>query len=249
MPAASEDEGGAPRNSVADGGDGGRSHRPAVLAVRFVGDTSMAAAEGEKKAPPASGSTLPASSVSYIMRRAIGGEQDAITAESVIAVQRCTGEFLSLIVSEARARAAQEGRASVSYAEILGVLSGLGFKPFVDPLKSHMLQQYGDNTKRPMKRPREPPSAGDAANPAAAIAGGVFDWGAGAASSALQGAAGSAVPATAASSAAVATHPPAPAPAVLPPQPPPQPPQPPLQPPSDPTAKPASAAVAEAPVN
>ena len=98
------------------------------------------------------------------MRQAMGGDQDAITAESVNAVQRCTGEFLSFVVSEARVRAARENRGSVGYADIVGALSVVGFRPFLEPLKTHMLQHYGEGAKRPAKRPRpeEEPSASTA---------------------------------------------------------------------------------------
>lgn len=77
--------------------------------------------EGEEAA-------LPAKSVRHIMQRAMGGDHEALTSDAVDAVQRCTGETISLVVSEARLKAAKEGRTAVGYADIMGVLSGLGFK-------------------------------------------------------------------------------------------------------------------------
>ena len=88
--------------------------------------TDSADAAPPKTPPPSS--LLPASSVKYVMRRAMGGDQDAITDESVEAMQRCTSEFLSFITSEARERAAREGRASVTYGDISGVLNVFGFR-------------------------------------------------------------------------------------------------------------------------
>ena len=90
-------------------------------------------------APPSTSSSapalLPSKSVRHIMKSAMGGDADVITAESVDAVQRCTGEFLSFVTSEARARAVRDGRASVSYADIVGALGTCGFRcaPFRCP--------------------------------------------------------------------------------------------------------------------
>ena len=94
--------------------------------------------DGEKRTPEAdtggstrraeTGPSLPANSVLHIMRHAMGGEQEAITQEAVDAVQRCAGEFISFVVSEARARAPREDRVSISYADIMGVLGTLGFR-------------------------------------------------------------------------------------------------------------------------
>ena len=58
----------------------------------------------------------------------MGGDHEALTSEALAAVQRCTSEMLSLVVSEARVKAAKEGRTTVGYADIMGVLSSLGFK-------------------------------------------------------------------------------------------------------------------------
>ncbi len=89
------------------------------------------------------------------MKRAMGGEQEAITAPSITVVQRCTTEFLSLVVSEARARVAKERRTSVTYSDISTALNTLGFKQFQEPLKAHMALHYGGlASKRPTKRPR-----------------------------------------------------------------------------------------------
>ena len=98
----------------------------------------LAMSDGEKRTPEAdtggstrraeTGPSLPANSVLHIMRHAMGGEQEAITQEAVDAVQRCAGEFISFVVSEARARAPREDRVSISYADIMGVLGTLGFR-------------------------------------------------------------------------------------------------------------------------
>lgn len=92
--------------------------------------------DGENQTPEAdtgtkraeTGPSLPANSVLHIMRHAMGGEQEAITQEAVDAVQRCAGEFISFVVSEARARAPRENQTSISYADIMGVLGTLGFR-------------------------------------------------------------------------------------------------------------------------
>ena len=97
--------------------------------VSFSGERSLAAlsrgahhrrrlamSDGENQTPEAdtgtkraeTGPSLPANSVLHIMRHAMGGEQEAITQEAVDAVQRCAGEFISFVVSEARARATRE---------------------------------------------------------------------------------------------------------------------------------------------
>ena len=86
---------------------------------------------------------LPVTSIRHIMKRAMGGEQDAITDPSVSVVQRCTTEFVSLVVSEARVRVAKEGRTSVTYSDIVTALNALGFKQFQEPLKAHMTLHYG----------------------------------------------------------------------------------------------------------
>ena len=86
---------------------------------------------------------LPVTSIRHIMKRALGGEQDAITDPSVSVVQRCTTEFVSLVVSEARVRVAKEGRTSVTYSDIATALNALGFKQFQEPLKAHMTLHYG----------------------------------------------------------------------------------------------------------
>ena len=77
---------------------------------------------------PAQFSALPAKSVLAIMRQAMGGEQDVITSESVDAITRCTAEFLSFVVSEARESSVHDGSSNISYAHILGTLQSLGFK-------------------------------------------------------------------------------------------------------------------------
>jgi histone H3/H4 len=98
---------------------------------------------------------LPVTSIRHIMKRAMGGEQDAITDETVSVVQRCTTEFVSLVVSEARVRVAKEGRTSVTYSDIATALNALGFKQFQEPLKAHMTLHYGGSAiKRPPKRQR-----------------------------------------------------------------------------------------------
>ena len=86
---------------------------------------------------------LPVTSIRHIMKRAMGGEQDAITDPSISVVQRCTTEFVSLVVSEARVRVAKEGRTSVTYSDIATALNALGFKQFQEPLKAHMTLHYG----------------------------------------------------------------------------------------------------------
>ena len=96
---------------------------------------------------------LPAASIRHIMKRTLGGEQDAISPPSLAAVQRCTTEFLSLIVSEARNRVAKDRRGAVTYADILAALGALGFKQFQEPLKAHMAFHYGQaDLRRPAKR-------------------------------------------------------------------------------------------------
>ena len=62
----------------------------------------------------------------------------ALSEDAVEAVQVCTGEFLSLLVSEARQRVAREGRDAVTEADLLAVLNTLGFRGFTDSLKSHL---------------------------------------------------------------------------------------------------------------
>ena len=98
---------------------------------------------------------LPRTSIRHIMKRTMGGEHEAITAPSVSAVQRCSTEFLSLVVSEARARVAKDRRSIVTYNDIIAALNHLGFKQFQEPLKAHMLTHYGGAAiKRPAKRAR-----------------------------------------------------------------------------------------------
>lgn len=98
---------------------------------------------------------LPSASVRHIMKRTMGGEQDAVTAASVTAVQRCTTEFLNLVVSEARARVAKDRRSTVTYADMIAALATLGFKQLQEPLKAHMTLHYGEAAiKRAAKRVR-----------------------------------------------------------------------------------------------
>ena len=74
------------------------------------------------------GGMLPSKSIRHIMKRSMGGEYEALTADAVAAVQRCSSEMVSMIVSESRVKAVKEGRTTVGYADIMGVLSALGFK-------------------------------------------------------------------------------------------------------------------------
>ena len=90
--------------------------------------TDAADAPPSASADSSSSSDLPAQSIRHIMCRSMGGEQAAITTESVEAVQRCTSEFISFIVSEARSRVTREGRESVSFGDMCGVLGSFGFK-------------------------------------------------------------------------------------------------------------------------
>ena len=77
-------------------------------------------------APP--GAPLPDKSIRYLMKRSIGGDRSVLTDESVAAVQRCTSEYVSFIVSEARAKVWREGKSNITYADIMAVLQSLGFK-------------------------------------------------------------------------------------------------------------------------
>lgn len=112
-----------------------------------------------------SSSELSAKSIRHIMKRSLGGDHDVLTSDAVDAVQCCTSEFLSLITSEARVKALKEGRTTVGYADLMGALNFLGFKPFLEPLKAHMMKHYGEDTRRQaVKRPRteaapQPPPA------------------------------------------------------------------------------------------
>ena len=62
------------------------------------------------------------------MKRAMGAEHGLLSDEAVTAVQRCSGEFLSFIVSEARSRVVKEGGTKVTYADIMATVAALGFK-------------------------------------------------------------------------------------------------------------------------
>ena len=77
---------------------------------------------------PSTSEMLPSKSIRHIMKRSMGGEHEALTADALAAVQRCTSEMVSMIVSESRVKAVKEGRTTVGYADIMGVLSTLGFK-------------------------------------------------------------------------------------------------------------------------
>ena len=105
---------------------------------------------------------LPLASIRHLMRRAMGGEQAALSNEEAIdAVQACTSEFLSFIVSEARVRVQKEGGTAVQYSDIATALTSLGFKQFLEPLKAHMNMHYaGTGLRKPLKRPR-PSNGGD----------------------------------------------------------------------------------------
>ena len=92
--------------------------------------TSATAARG---APASISSLLPAANVRKVMKRAMGPQGGVVSDEAVAAVQRCTSEFLSFVVSEARSRVSKEGREKeggekVSYADIMAALAALGFK-------------------------------------------------------------------------------------------------------------------------
>ena len=97
---------------------------------------------------------LPLASIRHLMRRAVGGDEQAVVSNeaSVAAVQQCTSEFLSFVVSEARIRVAKEGRTTVTYPDMVGALTSLGFKQFLEPVKVHMnLNYHGEGLTR--KRP------------------------------------------------------------------------------------------------
>ena len=135
--------------------------RAAACAAPKMADPAEAAHPDEQSTPPPASTIvpepalLPVTSIRHIMKRAMGGEQDAITDETVSVVQRCTTEFVSLVVSEARVRVAKEGRTSVTYSDIATALNALGFKQFQEPLKAHMTLHYGGSAiKRPPKRQR-----------------------------------------------------------------------------------------------
>lgn len=92
--------------------------------------TSATAARG---APASISSLLPAANVRKVMKHAMGPQGGLVSDEAVAAVQRCTSEFLSFVVSEARSRVSKEGREKeggekVSYADIMAALAALGFK-------------------------------------------------------------------------------------------------------------------------
>ena len=83
--------------------------------------------------------SLPIRGVRHVMAHTISTEpRAALSEDAVEAVQVCTGEFLSLLVSEARQRVAREGRDAVTEADLLTVLNTLGFRGFTDSLKSHL---------------------------------------------------------------------------------------------------------------
>ena len=83
--------------------------------------------------------SLPIRGVRHVMAHTISTEpRAALSEDAVEAVQVCTGEFLSLLVSEARQRVAREGRDAVTEADLLAVLNTLGFRGFTDSLKSHL---------------------------------------------------------------------------------------------------------------
>ena len=124
------------------------------------------AAELEGGGTPEDG-MLSAASIQHIMKRAIGGEHGAVSAPAVAAVQCCTSEFISFVVSEARMRVAREGRTTVTYTDVASSLITLGFRPFLEPLKAHMVAHYGAGaTKRPQQKRPLPtaPSASGAAS-------------------------------------------------------------------------------------
>ena len=145
--------------------------------VPIHGETSMsepdaptpaAAPAAAAAAAPAAAADglLPVDSISHIMKRAIGGQHSAVSETSVAAVQLCTSEFLSLVVHEARQRVAKEGRESVSYSDVAAALSTLGFHAFLEPVRKHMAQHYGEGAmKRPPKRSHQQAMAGSPTPP------------------------------------------------------------------------------------
>ena len=95
---------------------------------------SQASAEDDGETPPSAiaqencgGELLPTKSIRHIMKRSLGAEHDALTREAIEAVQRCTSETVSMIVSEARLRATRQCHTTLGYADIMGVLSDLRF--------------------------------------------------------------------------------------------------------------------------
>ena len=94
---------------------------------------SEASAEDDGEPPPSAiaqdcgGELLPTKSIRHIMKRSLGAEHDALTREAIEAVQRCTSETVSMIVSEARLRATRQSHTTLGYADIMGVLSDLRF--------------------------------------------------------------------------------------------------------------------------
>ena len=126
---------------------------PPALAIDHVPDDAPDDADVEDTSPAA----VPfARSIRHLMKRSLGGEQDALTAESADAVERCTAEFLSFVASEARGRACRDGRSTVTEADLLSTLNTLGFKSYVEPLKAHMQRNYGGARLRAPPKEKAP---------------------------------------------------------------------------------------------
>ena len=140
---------------------------------------------------------LPRKSIRYIMKQATGSD-GTVTNDAVAVVQRCTTEFINFLASEAAAQLRnQQASASaataaasavgsdgaalpasggikapnaIRYADFASVLTTLGFKPYAEPLKAHMLQVYGEQAALEKKKSKQAAAAAAMAAAAAAAA-------------------------------------------------------------------------------
>ena len=117
--------------------------------------------------PPLEYADLPADNIRHLMKRAMGGDHEAVSEDSVAVVQRCTSEFINLVASEARMRAFKDRHDKVAFHDVVGALNTLGFKQFIEPIKTHVALHYGMGAARPAKRQRADVSTGPLAEIAA----------------------------------------------------------------------------------
>jgi nuclear transcription Y subunit beta len=83
---------------------------------------------------------LPIANVARIMKRCLP-RNAKIAKEGKEAVKECVSEFISFVTSEASEKCMAHKRKTVSGEDIIGALSALGFRHYVEPLTSY-LQVY-----------------------------------------------------------------------------------------------------------